>query len=263
MKNNFQGLMNGIPYEIVSKRVAAAVSDENGEKIDLSWAEIENYAEVKDHLTIQLVGREGNKEVLEQLPHHDMEDLAIIYRIRLQENTFGTVFAAVTNAMLERYGITAEQLHRDAVESASLHQPFKIRTMAEMFNELCEGLSIPEDTFPMYVATNAERINGAGVLAYPDFMETAAEYLKGSFYILPSSIHEVILLPEKSDFSVHELQMLVQSVNADEVAPEERLSNYVYHYDRKKRLFERADKYEARIRRQRNEQKKIRKENDE
>ena len=98
-----------------------------------------------------------------------------------------------------------------------------------------------EDASLMYIATNEDRMNGASVLAYPDFMETAVECLNGSFYILPSSIHEVILLPEKSGFDVQELQMLVRHVNATEVAPKERLSDHVYHYDRKKRLFKRAD----------------------
>ena len=241
MKDNYKELMNGVPYETVSKSIEDTVSDGDREKMALSWTEMGNYAAVKDHLTIQLVGREGNNGLLWQIPHRDMEDLAVIYRIQIQKNIFGAVFATVTNAMLEQYGITEKQLHRDAVEAASIHQPYVIRTMAETLNKLCGFVWKKEDASLMYIATNEDRMNGASVLAYPDFMETAAECLNGSFYILPSSIHEVILLPEKSGFDVQELQMLVRHVNATEVAPKERLSDHVYHYDRKKRLFKRAD----------------------
>ena len=60
MKDNYKELMNGVPYETVSKRIEDTVPDGDGEKTALSWTEMGNYAEVKDHLTIQLVGRKGN-----------------------------------------------------------------------------------------------------------------------------------------------------------------------------------------------------------
>ena len=96
------------------------------------------------------------------------------------------------------------------------------------------------------MASNQERIHGAGVIAYPDFMEEAAKRLGGDFYVLPSSIHEVLLVPDTPDVSAVELQKMVQSVNMEQVAPEERLSDHVYHYDSKEKLFERTDKYESR-----------------
>lgn len=158
----------------------------------------------------------------------------------------GLSSALVTNSMLGHYGITAEQLRQDAFASAVSHTPFEIKTMAEVLNELMGAEIIPEDAMPMYVASNKERIHGAGVIAYPEFMEEAAKRLGGDFYVLPSSIHEVILIPDTPDVSVLELQGIVQSVNVEQVAPEERLSNHIYHYDSKEKLFERADKYENR-----------------
>ena len=218
------------------------------EKVAADLQGLSNYAAVKDRLTVKLTGRAGNEEILEKLPHHDMEDMAVIYKIRIYGDACKTALAAVTNTMLKQYGITAKQLHRDAVEAASAHQPYVIRTMAETLNELCGCTWKQEDAVPMYVATNKERMNGASVLVYPDFMETAAERLRDSFYVLPSSIHEVILLPEKLGHDIQELQAMVRNINADIVAPEDRLSNSVYHYDRKEHLFELADKYKIRMR---------------
>lgn len=102
--------------------------------------------------------------------------------------------------------------------------PYEIKTMSEILSEFSDGMIIPEGELPLYVATNESRLNGAGVLSYPGFMEAAADRLNGSFYILPSSVHEVILLPENSAFSVQELQAMVQDINAAEVSPEERLA---------------------------------------
>lgn len=247
MQPYFQLLADGVPYNQVLGQIADTLSERYEEKPDISVAAIENYAEVKELLTVQLVGQEGNEEILSQIPHREMEDMAVIYRLQLENDFNGSTSAVVTNAMLERYGVTVEQLHQDALENAAAHQPYEIKTMVEMLSESTGGLFIPEDSFPLYVATNESRINGASVLAYPDFMDNASERLKGSFYVLPSSIHEVILLPEDSALAVQELQAMVRDVNEAEVFPEERLSNNVYHYDSKARLFERADKYEDRM----------------
>ena len=124
------------------------------EKVAADLQGLSNYAAVKDRLAVKLTGRAGNEEILEKLPHHDMEDMAVIYKIRIYGDACKTALAAVTNTMLKQYGITAEQLHRDAVEAASAHQPYVIRTMAETLNELCGCTWKQEDAVPMYVATN-------------------------------------------------------------------------------------------------------------
>lgn len=246
MQPYFQMVQEGIPYETVLENAADTAVGRYEGRPDISPNEIGNYAVAKDRLTVQLVGKEKNEEMLRQIPHHDLEDMSVIYRLQIRSDGYGEAAVTVTNAMLEQYGVTAEQLHRDAVESAAVRHPYEIKTMSEILSEFSDGMIIPEGELPLYVATNESRLNGAGVLSYPGFMEAAADRLNGSFYILPSSVHEVILLPENSAFSVQELQAMVQDINAAEVSPEEQLSNHVYHYDSKERVFELADKYEAR-----------------
>lgn len=86
----------------------------------------------------------------------------------------------------------------------------------------------------------------ADVLAYPDFLQEASEKIGGNFFILPSSIHELLFLKDTGDITRQELTSMVRSVNAAEVSPAEQLSDNVYHYDGKDRVFELAEKYEAR-----------------
>ena len=103
-----------------------------------------------------------------------------------------------------------------------------------------------EDT--LYVATVQGMNYGAGVLAYPGFLDDAAEKLGGDFFILPSSIHEVLLMRDDGGIKAQELKDIISSVNKSEVMPEERLSDHAYRYDTKAHAFELAERFEARKR---------------
>ena len=84
------------------------------------------------------------------------------------------------------------------------------------------------------------------MIAYPNFFEDAAEKLGGDFYVLPSSIHEVLLVRDNGEMTAKDLEAIVREVNATQVAPEEQLTDHVYHYDSKEHVFEMADKFEER-----------------
>ena len=90
-----------------------------------------------------------------------------------------------------------------------------------------ESAQIP--TF--FVVTNKQRIDGAGALFYPEMMDNLAEVFGQNYFILPSSIHEMLVLPDNGEISADELRTMVAEVNATQVAPAERLTNNVYHYD--------------------------------
>ena len=246
MQPYFQMLSGGMDYESVMERIADTAAVTYAERPAFTVEFIECYEAVKDRLMIQLIGREGNEEILQRIPHHPIEDMEVVYRLHVQDTADGRATALVTNAMLEHYGITAEQLQQDAFVSALSHEPYEIKTIAEIINELVGAEVIPKGELPVYVASNKERMNGAGVIAYPGFMEDATKRLGGNFYVLPSSIHEVILVPDTFEISSRELQDMVKAINAEQVKPKDKLSDRVYHYDCKEKIFERADKYESR-----------------
>jgi len=91
--------------------------------------------------------------------------------------------------------------------------------------------SLYEDNMvPMFVATNSKKVNGAGVILYDGLLRTFAEKIGGDFFILPSSVHEVIFVPANGDIDARHLIQMVKEVNATEVAPDEVLSDNVYMY---------------------------------
>ena len=92
---------------------------------------------------------------------------------------------------------------------------------------------VPSD---MYVLTNESKLNGAACILYENVLYDFAQKLGADLYILPSSVHEVILLPKLSMFEKDELVNMVKEVNTEGVAADEVLSDHVYEYNRTERL---------------------------
>lgn len=223
---------------------------ENAPSVDT--AELTNYEAMKEKLSIEVISAETNADLLTKIPHESIEDMAVVYRFVLESNEAGRASILVTNDMIESMGVTHEQLRADALENAPEIRPAVIQGMSEVMREMMgqdvfEMMGMPEEQEEMmYVATVPDKNSGAGVLAYQDFMDQAAEKLGGDFYILPSSIHEILLVPDNGEKAADELRAMVKEVNATQVRPEEKLTDNVYHYDSREHVFELAEKFEAR-----------------
>jgi len=100
----------------------------------------------------------------------------------------------------------------------------------------------PEDE-QIFVVSVPDKVHGAGVLAYQDFMDQAAERAVGDFYILPSSIHEILIVPDNGKMVLSDLENMVKEVDATQVAPADKLTDNVYHYDSQAKFFELGEKF--------------------
>ena len=253
LKDYFRAYEDGIPYHDVLEKAVQNI-DENLVKVpEVDLHIISDYEKIKERLSIEVVSAERNMEHLENVPHKLMEDMAIIYKINLDlgHNEAGTVL--VNNHLLGMYGVSAEELHADAEKNSAIIKPIVLKGMAEM---MCAMMSPEEQEFYglsnmgrdeiMYVATVPDKMKGAGVLAYEGFMDYATKKLGGDFFVLPSSVHEIILVKDDGARSYHDLKSMVETVNATEVLPEDQLTNSVYHYDSKNKVFELGEKYEMR-----------------
>ena len=244
----FDQMQDGQSYEGV---LAVAVSTaERGlhdmPAVDVS--ELMNYEAAKKYLCFDVVGSDRNADMLEKVPHTDKENISMVYRLQLDSTENGAATVLITNAMMEQFGVTKEQLHADAMENAQEIRPADFRTMAAVMAEM---MGMPEEMMadmapPMYVATNQDKVQGAAVMFYPDFMDQAAKELGGDIFILPSSVHEVLILPDDGNMNAQEWKEMVTSINASEVSPEDRLTDSVYHYDAQERIFELGEKFEER-----------------
>ena len=240
----------GMSYDTLVSEVAEKADRALHDHPDFNLEALQDYDQMKEKLSMEVVSAERNADLLEKVPHKNMEDMAVVYRFVLDSDSDGRGSILVTNQLMDNYGITAEQLHADALQYAPVMRPAVIQTMAETLLEMMGPEAkdmipvLPDD--PLFVATVPDKIQGAGVLAYQDFMEQAAERVGGDFFILPSSIHEILLVRDDGTFDINHLEDMVKQVNETEVAPEDLLTDSVYHYDSKEKIFELAEKYEER-----------------
>ena len=252
LEQAFAAYENSGDYQGVVASAANVIAEglDNAPAVDVSA--LMDYDAMKDKLSIEVISAETNEDLLSKIPHDRIEDLAVVYRFVLESNDNGRSSILVSNDLIERMGVTPEQLKADALENAPEIRPAVIQGMNEVMREMMgpevfEMMGIPEQTEEMmYVATVPDKNSGAGVLAYQDFMDQAAEKIGGDFFILPSSIHEILLVPDDGQKGADELRAMVMDVNATQVSPEEKLTDNVYHYDSKEHIFELAEKFEAR-----------------
>ncbi len=241
---------NGRSYEeiVTGATNVAAEALQNQPSFDIE--SFKDYDKMKGTLAMEVVSKDRNAEILETVPHKDMEDMAVVYRFVLGDTAAGTGTILVTNQMLDNYGITAEQLHADAMKNAPEIRPMEIKGMGEVLAQQMGvedlemlGLNIPPEQEQMFVASVEGNVHGAGVLAYEDFMDKASERVGGDFYILPSSVHEVLIIPDNGNFDLKSLENMVKEVNATTVDPVDKLTDSVYHYDSKNKIFELGEKF--------------------
>ncbi len=150
----------------------------------------------------------------------------------------------VTNDRMEQWGASEEDLHSSAMEGAWRNEPPVLLGMDGVLNSILlddkretnlfeeKGTHDGSGKGALYVLTNKSRINGASVAAYPEVMERLDGMFPKGFYLLPSSVHEMLVCPRVTEFSPRELGEMVRAVNRECLAREDFLSDRVYEYDR-------------------------------
>lgn len=154
----------------------------------------------------------------------------------------------VSYQLMDAMGVTSEKLHQDAIANSVNMRPAKVQKLSKL---LAEMMDVPVETVeksapPLLVVTTEDKIKGACAIFYQEMMEQLAKEAGGDFFILPSSVHEVLVMQDKGEMSAEELKDMVTAINGDVAAPADVLTDQVYHYGAKERIFERGDKFEAR-----------------
>ncbi|MDD3185825.1 MAG: DUF5688 family protein [Anaerostipes sp.] len=198
--------------------------------IQLPMEYYNDFEKAKEHIFFRVVNLEKNQELLEDCPIETIEDLAITYRLMMTRDDEGMTSGLIRNRDLEQWGITKEELFLLGRENTKRSFPGVIISMNEMLLD-SYGIEV-ESPSMLYVATNESKLNGASVIAYDDFLYEFAQKEKENLYVLPSSIHEVLLLKESDAIEQVELREMIQETNKNIVDAEEVLSDSLYYYDR-------------------------------
>lgn len=226
--------------EVLDKVVQ--IYEENQPSQGLDVAFFNDFEQVKPRVIYKLVNKNKNKDLLKDVPYVDYLDLAVVFLCLFEQKENETATILLHNSHLKiwkkKWKVTVDDLWEAALANTPRLLPHVVRPMGEVLEEM---MGIPMDDELMevlqlqrlYIVSNRPKVNGATTMLYPDMLSEFAECVQSDFFILPSSIHELILFPamDKSDYTG--LMELVQQVNATEVAPEDILSDHPYYYNRK------------------------------
>ena len=194
-----------------------------------------DFEQAKENLTMKLISEERNKELLKEVPYYKLGDLAIIFQVRVEANEYGNAFITVKKEHMKSWGTDAIRLFDNAKANMEEKHPVRIQSilevlrgmMGEMSEEILEGVESK-----MYVLSNESKLNAASGMIFTEKLQEFAEVHNSNLFIIPSSIHELLLIPDSGDIEVEYLENIVREVNLSEVAPEEILSDNVYYYNR-------------------------------
>ena len=196
-------------------------------------------------ITYRLVSKERNKQFLESVPHLPFLNMAVVFYIIHHVSKEGMESICVTNELAGKWGLSAKSLYIIAEKNTPILLPPVIDTMEHTLELLMgeincaiEPAGDSNKPIPMHIMTNKYQINGASVLLYHGLLDGLAEKLGTDLYVIPSSIHELIIMPaEDGSLSLSKLSDMVKEINENHVKEEEILSDCAYYYDHKEKSF--------------------------
>lgn len=205
-----------------------------GRNLDMS------YENCRRNIVYRLVSAERNKELLEEIPYLPFLDLAVVFYYLVNQDEEGIGSIRISNELMERWQVSTSDLMAEATRNTPALFPAKCNPMSDIIEKMIFHMQEKERLEYVrsepYILTNSNGINGASVWLYPDQLKSMADFFGKSFYILPSSIHEVLLVAESTSSSEEEMLSMVREVNRSCVEYDEILSDNIYYYDDKKEV---------------------------
>ena len=211
---------------------------------DFMSAIVNNYESAKPMIFCKLINEKANREMLREVPYFPFLDLAVIFYIQVSKSNEGEMAITIDHKIMNLWGIDSQQLYQDTI----YHMETSVPQQLQSFSDIMEGFLDEEEkiilrevgitgkgnfkTTPELYCLRNSSIFGASSLLYGDRMAKFAEQEQCDMLILPSSICEVLLLPDDGSRNYGELQDMVKTINQTEVSREELLSNSIYKYDR-------------------------------
>lgn len=227
--------------EIVGRLLSIYQRDIPRNNVDMDF--FRHFEAVKNRICYRLIGRQGNKALLEEIPHVNFLDMAICFYYAYHDEEIGNGNILIYNSHIEMWKTCTEELFKIAQRNTPKLFPWECNGIGEIMAEVVQqngdnGACVPEDDMisacqevPMKVLSNRQRVHGAACIFYPGVLEGIAAKEGVNLYIIPSSVHETIILPDNGEGSPEAFKKMIAEVNSTQVAPEEVLSDSLYYYD--------------------------------
>lgn len=241
----YQDMRQGRPMDEIMREIAEDVQCILEEKNYPDDLDVGDYDKVKDYLSVKVINTRSNRQMLTELPHREIEDLSLTYLLKIPlEETGGIGNIQITNTLFKQWNISEEELYQNAVENAQKKEAPVLQSILSLVEEVESGKdesenileknNIPENLMlePMFILSNKEKSFGASVMVYPEVMDKVSQLYPEGFYIIPSSIHELLIAPKDIERNAKELGELVREINGEMIEKKDILSDRVYEYDK-------------------------------
>ena len=221
------GAMN---LDDVVESIIDTYSRHNSVTFDIST--FTDFDAVKNRICYKLVNTAFNKKLLEDVPHRELFDLSIVYYVvvSVEANVTGSII--IHNNHIKLWDITENDLYEFASDNTKRLLPAGIKSMFDTLSEMVDMEDLPNTDDFMYVLTNKEKLQGASTILYPDVLSTFAMKKNANLWLIPSSIHEWIIIPDDGNMNRETLSKMIQEVNGSQLAVDEILSDHPYYYNR-------------------------------
>ena len=214
------------------------MTEHGNEDISFDLKAFTSFSTARDRIVYKLINAGLNEKLLSEVPHEMYLDMAKVFYYVLSDQGDKQASILIYNGHMEGWGIDVETLSECAGINTPRLLPGRIYDMNELVSKLMPEGAMSDPIFRcddglMYVLTNERRCFGAACMVYDGMLSSFADRIGGSFYILPSSVHEIIFLKDTGEEDPGALVSMVNEVNGSQVPADEVLSGSVYRYDRK------------------------------
>jgi len=201
-------------------------------RIDVEY--YKHYEMVKDKIVYKLINYEMNETLLQDVPHIRWNDLAIVFCHLIDSESIDNASILIRNDHALMWGVSVTEL-REAAEANTPEvcgdELVDLRKLLPQLVAMTECEYMDYSSLEMFILSNTKRTFGATSILYSDKIRLMAEEYGCGIYVIPSSIHEVILLPERPEYNSVYIRQMIRDVNDTQLDLEERLSNNLYYYD--------------------------------
>ena len=187
---------------------------------------------VKNRICYKLVNTASNKNLLKDVPNRQLFDLSVVYYVMVAVEDDATGSILIHNNHLSFWDVTEDDLYKEATINTEKLLPAGIKSMFDTLSEMVDMEDLPNTDDFMYVLTNKEKLQGASTILYPDVLSTFADRKNANLWLLPSSIHEWIIVCDDGNMNRETLSEMIQEVNSTQLAVDEILSDHPYYYNR-------------------------------
>lgn len=235
LESSYEALDNGTPVEQVVNRILQAYDSARSEAVDFDIERLKDFDYAKEKLYVQLINRHLNKKLLQNVPHTMfLDDFALIVRCAVETSEDCNASFMVHNRQLDVWQADSKTVLSLAIRNTQAERDVEIIPLEQLIRETYPAFPMEHSSdCGLWFMSNQKRTFGAAAVLFDDVLKSFAEE-HGSFYVIFSSIHEVLLMPTLDDSDINTITRLNQEVNETQVDEEEILGTkaYFYHKDR-------------------------------